>query len=502
MNKTTTSTKTAAKTKKTKTQEIPASIAPATDPQTDFSGKVSEDVTHPWGRFKSFVETIEPSPLEDLAIKYFGPTEEPGELEERELVVLVVEHLEHELQREGLGAQIMQGVPHFYTGSHWSEIPENELPLLLGRFAERMGIKPSLARSHGFRNNLRKQFCSRLRSEPVAESTETILTNHINGTLEIQDGQVSLRDFRRDDLLIYQLPFKYDPGATCPLFQQYLDRVLPDKQTHDVLAEFFGWPFLPGLKLEKMLLLHGGGHNGKSVMFDVINALYGNENISNLSLKSLGKMENRFRLGNSLLNFSTEITAECDSDVFKKLVSCEPIEARRLYHDTFEMRHYARLAFSTNIMPASLDQTDGFYRRFLIIPFEQRITEEEKDVDLARKIIGHELPGVFNWVLDGMRRLNHNRKFSPCAVSDAALAVYRTESDSVALFLEESRLKPSPDGRISKDQLFRDYREFCKSGGLRAVSKVQFGRQLKNRHHIQDSHTGSQRVWLLTRTGA
>lgn len=52
-----------------------------------------------------------------------------------------------------------------------------------------------------------------------------------------------------------------------------IQQQLPEKELQDILAEFTGYVFTKRLKLEKALLLYRTGANGKSVYFDVMNAL-------------------------------------------------------------------------------------------------------------------------------------------------------------------------------------------------------------------------------------
>jgi putative DNA primase/helicase len=258
--------------------------------------------------------------------------------------------------------------------------------------------------------------------------------------------------------------------------------------------------FLRDLKLEKLLVLFGDGHNGKSVFFDIVNALLGEQNVSNLGLSSLSKIENRFPLASSLLNFGSEINDRCDADLLKKLASGEPVEARRLYKDTFIMRDYARLAFNANVLPRDTEHTTGFFRRFLIVPFTETISEDEKDPDLALKIIASELPGVFNWAMRGLRRLRETRKFSECLAATETLATYRKESDSVAMFLEDECLQSSGSERVGKDVLYSDYRNYCQGAGYRPLSKNNFGKRLLRQHQIHDSKSGKCRFWHLSRS--
>ncbi|MDQ3819665.1 MAG: DUF5906 domain-containing protein, partial [Acidobacteriota bacterium] len=178
---------------------------------------------------------------------------------------------------------------------------------------------------------------------------EQCLINLRNGTFEITPTGGHLREPRREDFLTYQLPFDYDPNASATLWQKFLDRVLPDKAQQNVLAEYIGYVFTR-LKLEKTLMLLGAGANGKSVIFDVINALLGRENITNFSLESLRRDYQRAMLANKLLNYSSESSTRLDADIFKKLTSGEPIDARLPYGQPFIMSHYAKMALNCHAM--------------------------------------------------------------------------------------------------------------------------------------------------------
>ena len=49
--------------------------------------------------------------------------------------------------------------------------------------------------------------------------------------------------------------------------------------------------------------------------------------------------------------------------------------------------NYARLVFNTNELPTDTEQTHAYFRRFLIIPFEVIIKDENQDKKLAQNII-------------------------------------------------------------------------------------------------------------------
>ena len=76
-------------------------------------------------------------------------------------------------------------------------------------------------------------------------------------------------------------------------------------------------------------------------------------------------------------------------------------------------------------LPKTKDTSGGYYRRFLIIPFKYIIPKKKVDPLLAKKIIGSELPGIMNWVLEGWKRLVRQQAFTQSRILDKALEDYK-----------------------------------------------------------------------------
>ena len=225
------------------------------------------------------------------------------------------------------------------------------------------------------------------------------------------------------------------------------------------------------------MLLYGSGANGKSVFFEIVNALFGRENVCNYSLNSLTKTDSyqRAELGNNLINYGSEINGKLEAAIFKQLVSGEPVEARQIYGKPFMLRDYAKLIFNCNELPKDVEQTNAYFRRFLIIPFNVTIPEEEQDKELAKLIIKDELSGIFNWVLGGLSRLLEQKKFSECNAPKEQLMMYRKQSDTVLMFLEEEDYRKSANDFTSLSDLFNSYKQYCNNYGHHYCSLKTFG---------------------------
>lgn len=379
---------------------------------------------------------------------------------------------------------IRNGFVYVYNGAYWKELSKEELLHFLGTAAEKLGVKVYEARYHGFRADLMKQFVSSAYLPSPQRSGDEVLINLANGTFVVTPDRQYLKNFDRKDFLTYQLPFEMDEKREAVLFKNYLDRVVPDPKIQMILAEYMGYVFIRHrtLKLEKSLILYGTGANGKSVFFDVMTALLGPNNVSNYSLQSLTHSSGyyRARLGNILVNYASEISPRMDSTVFKQLVSGEPVEARLPHKDPMTIEDYAKLIFNTNDLPKDVEQNEGYFRRFVIIPFVVTIPEEERDPELAKKIINSELPGIFNWVLEGLKRLLLQKRLTQSDIVDDAIKQYRQQSDSVQLFLHDEGYEKDIQAEMSLKTLYDGYKIYCNEANYKTCSLKVFTERLRN----------------------
>lgn len=371
---------------------------------------------------------------------------------------------------------------YLFNGCYWVEISVDKLSAFLGDCSIKMSVKPNESEFFRFKENLVSQFYSSAYFENPEISKDKVLINLKNGTFEVSENGQILREFKPEDFMRYQLPFSYDTTATAPLFEKYLDRVLPDKDLQNLLSEYLGYVFIKNLKLEKVLLLYGGGGNGKSVIYEVFQKLLGTENITSYPLDCLNEPQNRAELDCKLLNWASELKDGIDSDTFKQLASGEPIFVRQLYQKPYIMTDYAKLMFNANKLPKDVEHNEAYFRRFIIIPFTETITAEEKDVQLHNKIINTELSGVFNWVLLGLNRVILNKGFTVSKISTNFLESYRNESDTVAMFLDESGFERNIDGKYTAlKEIYPLYKEYVKAFGYSPLNITIFKMRLQSR---------------------
>jgi putative DNA primase/helicase len=128
---------------------------------------------------------------------------------------------------------------------------------------------------------------------------------------------------------------------------------------------------------------------------------------------------------------------------------------------------------------ANIEHTHGFYRRLLIIPFNQTIAENKQDRDLHTKILANKA-GVLNWVVEGAREVIKNRDIFISEECRNFKARFLRETDSVAMF--EDHIKEELQGDIYFETVadsYREYKAFCLEAGHKPLGRNNFTKRME-----------------------
>jgi putative DNA primase/helicase len=210
--------------------------------------------------------------------------------------------------------------------------------------------------------------------------------------------------------------------------------------------------------------------------------LLGSDNVSNIPWQSLGERFKTAELFGKLANIFADLPSKSvdDNGVFKALTGEDYIIAERKNKDPFSFRPYARLLFSCNEIPRNYgDRSDGFYRRLIIIRFNRSVPAQKRDPNLKEKLAA-ERDGILSWALAGLKRLMAaNYQFSETDRTRAELQRYKVESNSALSFAEECCII-DPSAECRREELFLAYREYCHLNGFKAMSQVNFNKDIEN----------------------
>ena len=140
-----------------------------------------------------------------------------------------------------------------------------------------------------------------------------------------------------------------------------------------------------------------------------------------------------------------------------------------------------------NTFPRTSDTSKGYLRRLIIIDFKQMFVEPDKikegfnqkpmDPHLLEKLL-KELPGIFNWAVEGLMRLLENNAFTPLEDSDQLMLEFAQANNHLYCFVDEEL------GRFSKKthrtNIFTAYRNWADTFGINPLPANRFYSNLKS----------------------
>ncbi|MCX6651769.1 MAG: phage/plasmid primase, P4 family [Methanomassiliicoccales archaeon] len=319
------------------------------------------------------------------------------------------------------------------------------------------------------------------RSTPFDRALALDGTKHLclsNGILDVLSGE--WRDHTPDDVFFMHMPVTYNPQATCPRIDGFISQVFaePDRE---LAYEMIAYTLVPGYPIQKAFALVGSGNNGKSTFLGLVRAFLGAGNISTNSLQDLD--ENRFS-ASALYRKKANICADLSSRelhrtaMFKALTGGDRVRAEFKHVDAFEFENSAKLFFSMNQVPLSVDDTEAFYRRWILIDFPFRFEGSNLNLNkLAEITTGPEFSGLLNKCLELIPKILERKGFTNMETTDAVRQKYVRMSDSVYCFAEE-QLEALPGAWVSKRELYARYLEWCRSTRVPAVKERKFKARL------------------------
>jgi putative DNA primase/helicase len=279
------------------------------------------------------------------------------------------------------------------------------------------------------------------------------------------------------EMVYNPIPWKLGEVSETPTIDKlFTEWVGADKKQQ--LYELIAYCCYPDYPIHLIFCLVGNGANGKTSFQRLLTKFLGNDNCTSTELDTL--MDSRFestKLYKKLvcLMGETNFNAISRTSFIKKLSGQDTISFEMKGKQAFDGLNYAKIIIASNNLPVSTDVSDGFYRRWMVIDFDQQFDGCDGDIiesipecewsSLARKCV-ELLPGILERnAIFGQGNLEERRQ------------KYILASNPLSLFLEKF-YEESPDGYIRYSEMYASYNRFRTSLKKRTVSPKEFSTRL------------------------
>jgi putative DNA primase/helicase len=336
--------------------------------------------------------------------------------------------------------------------------------------------------------------------EPHQLDADPMLLNVLNGTIDLRTGILHAHD--RADLCTKLAPVNFDPGASLPLFDEYLKTVVPDEEQRGFLKRCAGYSLTGSTSEERLLFIFGPEASGKSTFIETLKAALGDYAATAdfetfLARRDVGgPRPDLARLAGARFVSSIEVEdgKRLAEGLVKLLTGGDTITVRELYQKAFEFRPQFTLWLAANDEPRIRDDDGAMWRRILQIPFTVSIPEEDRDPEIKATLRDPAVagPAILAWAIEGCLDWQRIGLAPPKSILEATRA-YRDRMDPIAEFLQD-RCEGGSLHRVTSAALFAAYLEWCKAAVVRPLSKRSFGLRMAGK--FDSASDGKARSWL------
>ncbi len=330
------------------------------------------------------------------------------------------------------------------------------------------------------------------------------LLNVANGVLDLRTGQL-----RPHDPALYMTKIAdvaYRPEAlTDPDLTSILD-CIPDPEVRSWLQVRVGQAITGYVPPDDLLLvLHGGGSNGKSTLMGAFQHCLGEYAVT-VSDKvllddSMSHSTERMQLWGARFGLIEEVPGghELNMNKLKKILGTPKIEARRMRMDPIEWSPTHTLFMTSNAQPVVRATDHGAWRRLAKVSFPIRYRgaheaietpfDRRGDSRLRARVEANDpalMESFLAWLVEGARRWYVNDRVMPevpCQVVQDT-QVWRMETDLILGFLTEC-LTFQPDSHVLAADLYDEFSRWMEANGMHPWSKKIFKTRFMEHSEVQ-----------------
>jgi len=178
------------------------------------------------------------------------------------------------------------------------------------------------------------------------------------------------------------------------------------------------------LRPQAIVMLGERAENGKSQILDMLKGLLPADAVESVTPAQMSKDQFRAKLAGKMLNVADELgTAAIVSDVFKAIVTGEPVMGKTVYAPPFSFRPRAMHVFATNGLPPFAEGMDrGVRRRLCVLTSNRVIPSNERIVRIGERVAQEEGDLLLAFAVAGAQRLLAQGRFTETRSGHEALS--------------------------------------------------------------------------------
>lgn len=358
---------------------------------------------------------------------------------------------------------------YMYNGQYFVAIEEECLQEIIVEVMERMdvGIVYRMNSAKAIKEFCKNKLVADERCKWEPDRRWVVFTN---GVFDTKTG--NFVDFSVEYKTDIVMNYAYRSDATSALWDKFLIQTVPDENARETLHQFCGC-FLANrkeYKIEHLCFVIGEGRNGKSVLCKALVSVFDQSVVSSYTPQQLFKdssVQAAYRMADingKIANYCDDVSnSDFSGGELKAFVSGGEFTGRSPYSKKpTKLTKVPLMLCCANAIPPTTDDSDGFFRRFLIIEAPNQVDERDIDTTLEQKLSADDVKAaIFNWIYDGYKAFVANGgKISVAKTVKDIVEQMKKNANSLRRWISEfgyGAVKPNG----SSDPNWKSLKEIC-----------------------------------------
>ena len=378
----------------------------------------------------------------------------------------------------GKKEQALLSIRHHLKGKHKIVIDKDSYDLCI--YDEKTGIY-NVYDSKQFSQFLKKVLGKELFEDEVKklmglfnEITEED-QNHIafdNCLLNIENLNISR--FDPNKFIKFKVPYNWNPKAHSAYFEEKLHEIFDDQNKFQTFLQIVGYLFVKGNPHNKLFLLIGDGANGKSLLMQLISAIFTNSSAA-VPLQDFKKDFGLQPLIGKRVNLLSDLpiaTIE-ETGQIKALTGGDDMTINRKFKEPITTKLGCKIVGAGNRLPKIMDDSYALWRRIVIIKLVKTFDGDNRDTKLVNKLL-NDKRGM-EWLI--YNSIQAYKDIQETGWTEDTYREIRKEfikSSDPALYAAEHLYKRTkdPENFISREDVKNNITDFLNENDLRMPANI------------------------------
>ena len=339
------------------------------------------------------------------------------------------------------------------------------------------------------------------------KNPEVITIN--NGILNIMTGEKRNHSPNHYSKILFPVDYKepefqdIEDNLKDTLFWKYLTNSFTvdgkfRKDDFDTVLEIMASFLIRKSIDDRAFLFLGKGKNGKSTLIEYLETMIGTKNVSHTPLQDLADDKSFLaELQDKVANMFGDIESDelKRTGKLKELITNKPITVRKLYGRPFELHYKGKLLFAMNLFPQVKDQSNGFFRRWIIVNWDRSFSNDKANEPNLKEMLcenKEEMNLVFSCLVGIAKKLLINGKFTHTKDEKEVKKIWLENSNPLEAWIRNYTKNSVNSTSLREAHDF--YKQIMYEKGETPVSMHKLNQAIEEEYEKSKSH--SPRAWL------